>query len=223
MKGATMAAGDQERKVLPMTDLLIRQVPWWKRVMDVMGALAALIFFGPFMLLTALAVKLTSGGPVIFRQLRAGLGGRPFVMYKFRSMCDRAEEKRDELRAAGELTRPAFKMKDDPRVTPVGRFIRRWSIDEMPQFWNVLTGEMSLVGPRPLPVEDTSGFAQWQRWRLTCVPGLTCFWQISGRSDIGFDDWVRMDIRYQRECSPLTDLKILVRTPGAVLSRKGAY
>jgi lipopolysaccharide/colanic/teichoic acid biosynthesis glycosyltransferase len=210
------------RTVRPLTHLMALRLPWWKRAIDIAVSSAALVVLSPVMLATAVAIRLSSPGPVFFKQMRAGLGGRPFAMYKFRSMRDGAERERDHLLPLNEQSGPVFKIGDDPRVTAVGRFIRRRSIDELPQLWNVLKGEMTLVGPRPLPVEESAATAPWQKRRLLSVPGLTCLWQVSGRAEIGFDEWARLDIRYQRKCSLLMDLWLLLRTPLAVLSGKGA-
>lgn len=175
-------------------------------------------------MLSALLVRLSSPGPVIFRQERAGLNGRPFVMLKFRSMRAGAETERDELAAHNEMSGPVFKMRDDPRTTAVGRFLRRHSLDELPQLWNVLRGEMSLVGPRPLPLAEVSRFADpAQRRRLSVKPGLTCLWQIRGRNDISsFEEWVRLDLEYIDQWSLWLDLKILFATvPVALFGRGG--
>jgi lipopolysaccharide/colanic/teichoic acid biosynthesis glycosyltransferase len=144
-------------------------------------------------------------------------------MYKLRTMHTGAEARKRELLAANEQDGPAFKMKNDPRVTPLGRFLRRTSIDELPQLWNVLIGDMSLVGPRPLPCDESSACTPWQRNRLDVTPGLTCIWQVKGRSRVSFDDWVRMDMQYLQRAGLLFDLKLLVQTVYVVLLRKGAY
>lgn len=190
--------------------------------MDLVGAGVGLMVFLPIMLVAAIAVKLTSKGPVIFTQRRAGLGGRPFTIYKFRSMRAGAEEERADLTADSHLAGPAFKMDSDPRCTAVGRLMRRWSVDELPQLWNVLKGDMSLVGPRPLPCQESHDMSSWHRRRLLVTPGMTCIWQISGRSLVGFDDWIRMDIQYAESRSLWLDLRILAMTVPAVLSRIGA-
>ena len=163
----------------------------------------------------------TSPGPVFFEQVRCGKRGRPFGMYKLRSMTVDAEEKKAELMDQNEMDGPVFKMKHDPRITPVGRFIRRWSIDEIPQFWNVLRGDMSLVGPRPPVPMEVVEYATFQRRRLSMRPGITCLWQVSGRNEIGFEDWVRMDLEYIDTWSVLSDVKILLRTIPATLSGSG--
>lgn len=196
---------------------------WAKRTLDVVGAMVALLLLTPLMLLVALAIKLESRGPVFFCQWRLGQGGIPFRFYKFRSMTVGAEQVRGELELCNEVSGPVFKMRQDPRTTRVGRFIRRASIDELPQLWNVLRGDMSLVGPRPPLPEEVAGYEPWQRERLAIRPGLTCIWQVSGRSDVPFDDWVRMDIEYVRNRNFWLDLKLLALTVPAVLSGRGAY
>jgi lipopolysaccharide/colanic/teichoic acid biosynthesis glycosyltransferase len=190
--------------------------------MDIAGSLAAILFFGPLMLGVAIAVKLTSEGPIIFRQKRAGLGGKPFDFYKFRSMVVDAERHKRELARFNERTGPVFKMTNDPRVTPIGKFIRKWSLDELPQFFNVLKGDMSLVGPRPPTLDEVEEYEIWQGRRLEVKPGITCLWQVTARQDRDFERWVRLDIEYERRQSFLFDLKILFMTPFAVISRKGA-
>lgn len=195
-----------------------------KQIVDFVGALALLALLAPFCLVVALVIRLTSPGPVFFRQLRAGLNGQPFMMYKFRTMVTDAEQRKDELAAFNEMSGPVFKMEDDPRIIPVGRFLRRYSIDEWPQLWNVLRGQMSLVGPRPLPVEEVRRFdALADRRRLSVKPGLTCLWQISGRSHVtDFKDWVRLDLEYIDHWTIWLDLKILLRTIPVVLLGAGA-
>lgn len=195
-----------------------------KQVLDYAGGAALLVLCSPLLGLCALLVKLTSRGPVIFRQQRAGLNGRPFVMLKFRSMREGAEAAREALAAQNEMDGPVFKLRHDPRVTPLGRFLRRHSLDELPQLLNVLRGEMSLVGPRPLPLDEVERFADaGQRRRLSVKPGLTCLWQIRGRNDIvSFEDWVRLDLEYIDQWSLWLDLKILFATvPVALFGRGG--
>jgi lipopolysaccharide/colanic/teichoic acid biosynthesis glycosyltransferase len=172
----------------------------------------------------ALLVKLTSRGPVFFRQERSGLNGRPFMIYKFRTMVSNAEQLKHELAAMNEMTGPVFKVTNDPRVTPLGRFLRKFSIDELPQLFNVLRGEMSLVGPRPLPVDEVRRFNDLaHRRRLSVKPGLTCLWQISGRNNVkDFKDWVRLDLEYIDNWSFWLDLKILWCTVPIVLTGAGA-
>jgi len=195
-----------------------------KRIIDVMGSFTLLILTSPFILVIALLVRWTSPGPVIFWQNRSGLHGRPFRMFKFRSMVTNAEQARAELESMNEMTGPVFKVKNDPRVTPLGRFLRRTSLDELPQLWNVLRGEMSLVGPRPLPLYETANFGDIsQRRRMSVRPGLTCLWQVRGRNQItDFKDWVRLDLEYIDRWSIWLDLEILFRTIPVVLFGWGA-
>ena len=194
-----------------------------KRVIDVIGASVALLLLGLPMALVALAIKLESGGPVFYRQTRLGENGLPFRFLKFRSMVANAESIRADLEAVNEASGPVFKIRRDPRITPVGRWIRKTSLDETPQLFHVLMGQMSLVGPRPPLPEEVENYEPWQRERLAVRPGLTCIWQISGRSDIPFERWVELDIEYVRRRSLLLDLKILLLTIPAVLSGRGAY
>jgi len=176
------------------------------------------------MLLAWLGIRFTSPGPAIFRQWRSGRHGKPFMMYKFRSMTTDAEMRRFELEVRNEMSGPVFKVEDDPRVTPIGRWLRRTSIDELPQLWNVLMGDMSLVGPRPLPVYEVANFENHaQRRRLSVKPGLTCLWQINGRNKVtDFDQWVKLDLEYIDNWSVWLDFKILLRTIPAVLFGRGA-
>jgi exopolysaccharide biosynthesis polyprenyl glycosylphosphotransferase len=195
-----------------------------KHVMDFLGAVILLALGAILMLLTALLIGLTSKGPILFRQKRSGLNGEPFVMLKFRTMVSDAEQRRHELAAFNEMDGPVFKVTDDPRVTRLGRILRKYSIDELPQLWNVLRGEMSLVGPRPLPVDETRRFNDVaHRRRLSVKPGLTCLWQISGRNEVkDFKDWVRLDLEYIDNWSLWLDLKILLRTVPVVVLGTGA-
>ena len=194
-----------------------------KRLLDVTGSLLGLILLSPLLLSVALAVKLTSSGPVLFRQKRIGADEKVFVCYMFRSMYEDAEARQEELEAMNEADGAVFKIKNDPRITPVGNFIRRWSIDELPQLINVLKGEMSLVGPRPLPVRDFERMSEIHKRRLAAVPGMSGYWQISGRSNLSFEDMVRLDLYYIENWSLSFDVKIILKTLGAVLKREGAY
>jgi lipopolysaccharide/colanic/teichoic acid biosynthesis glycosyltransferase len=205
-----------------LEQLLVKRLPIWKRVIDICGALFGIIVASIPMTIAALAIKFTSRGPVVFKQKRAGLGGVPFTIYKFRTMCIDAEAKKDELRKFSEQDGPAFKMKKDPRVTAIGKLLRKTSIDELPQLFNVLKGDMTLVGPRPLPLSEADKCDQWQRRRLDVTPGLTCIWQVKGRSSVTFAEWVRMDVAYIRRRSVVQDISILLQTIPAVLLRKGA-
>jgi len=203
--------------------LFTLSLPAWKRVLDVGGAVIGLAILSPVMLMTALLIWITAGRPILFRQMRTGIGGRPFGIYKFRTMCRNAESMQVLLRPISEQDGPAFKLAKDPRVTRLGAWLRASSIDELPQLWNVLIGDMSLVGPRPLPCAESDSCTSWQRRRLDVTPGLTCLWQVSGRSNIRFDEWMRMDMRYIVSCSLATDLRLLLRTVPAVLLRRGAH
>lgn len=194
-----------------------------KRLIDIVGALLGLAVLGLPMLVLALLIKLTSPGPVLFRQKRSGLHGRLFTMYKFRSMVDNAEMLRIELEAFNEQTGPVFKMAADPRITRVGRYIRKTSIDELPQLWNVLKGDMSLVGPRPPIPTEVEKYDPWHRRRLSMKPGITCLWQISGRNNIPFERWMTLDLQYIDNWSLWLDLKILCRTVPVVLGGFGAH
>jgi exopolysaccharide biosynthesis polyprenyl glycosylphosphotransferase len=194
-----------------------------KRVLDVALASFLLLIGMPIAGMIALTIKLTSGGgSVLFRQTRCGLNGRSFTLYKFRTMVEGAEERRRELLHLNEMNGPVFKLRSDPRVTRLGRLLRRFSLDELPQLWNVLRGDMSLVGPRPPIPEEVAQYKRWQRRRLAMKPGLTCLWQISGRNDLDFDRWMQLDLEYIDSWSPLLDLKILLKTVPVVLSGRGA-
>lgn len=194
-----------------------------KRVLDVVGALFALIVFLPVIAVLAVLIKLESRGPVFYRSIRIGRGGRPFTFLKLRSMVKDADRRKQQLTHLNESDGPVFKMARDPRITRIGRFIRTTSLDELPQFINVLRGDMSLVGPRPPIPEEVAQYEPWQLRRLDVRPGITCLWQISGRSRIGFQEWMRLDLEYIKHQSLALDLKILLRTIPAVLSREGAY
>lgn len=195
-----------------------------KRIMDILGAGVGLILLSPLLIAVALAIIIEDGRPFLFRQQRVGLNGRVFPFYKFRSMYRNAEAIRQTLMEQNESQDGViFKMKYDPRVTRVGRFIRRFSIDELPQLFNVITGDLALVGPRPPLPSEVAEYALEDRKRLHVKPGLTCFWQIQGRSDIPFKDQVRLDLQYIQSQSILTDIWILLKTIPAVLTGKGAY
>lgn len=194
-----------------------------KRSFDIAASMAALVLLSPVFLGIALAVRLEDGGSAIYRQNRNGLNGKVFCMYKFRSMCMEAERLHQGLLGQNELDGPAFKLKEDPRVTKVGKFLRRTSLDELPQLVNILKGEMSFVGPRPLPTYETEKCSDYQKQRLLVKPGLTCYWQCSGRSSLSFDQWIEMDLKYIREAGVLVDFKILCKTLISVLGGVGAY
>lgn len=202
--------------------------PGWaralKRTVDVAGATVALLLLSPILLVTALAVAVTSSGPVLFAQERVGANGKTFKMLKFRSMYRDAEERREQLESLNaHKSGPIFKIHDDPRITPLGRIIRKLSIDELPQLLNVLGGSMSLVGPRPPLPREVSTYTAWHSQRLLVKPGITCIWQVSGRSGIDFDTWVEMDLDYIENWSLGLDLRLMARTIPAVLTMRGAY
>lgn len=194
-----------------------------KRTVDIVGAAGALLMLLPLLLAVAVAIRLESRGPVLYSQFRLGEHGIPFRFYKFRSMVVDADRQRQALADRNEVTGPVFKMRVDPRITRVGRLIRKLSIDEMPQLWHVLRGQMSLVGPRPPIPEEVEHYEPWQRERLAVKPGLTCIWQISGRSDIPFERWVELDIQYVRTRHFWLDMRLLLLTIPAVLTGRGAY
>ena len=193
-----------------------------KRLIDIVGGIALLILLSPVLLTTWVILMITTRGNPFFVQRRVGFLGKSFPMIKFRTMRTDAERVR-HLVQNQHSQGPIFKNKQDPRVTPVGRFLRRTSIDEMPQLLNVIAGHMSLVGPRPPIVAEVEKYEAWHRRRLSVKPGLTCLWQVSGRSEIGFEDWVRMDLWYLNNQSLWTDLTLLLRTPWSVLTGRGAY
>ena len=194
-----------------------------RRILDVVLATFILVIAGPLIMLpTAILIRLTSPGPVLFRQKRCGLNGRQFVMYKFRSMVNNAEQLRVEVEGLNEMDGPVFKSSRDPRITTIGKIIRRFSFDELPQVFNVLRGDMSLVGPRPPLPDEVARYERWQRRRLSMKPGMTCLWQISGRNEVSFEDWMKLDLTYIDNWSLLLDLKILLKTVPVVLLGRGA-
>jgi lipopolysaccharide/colanic/teichoic acid biosynthesis glycosyltransferase len=180
-----------------------------------------LVMLSPLLLLVALLIKLTSPGSVIFRQVRCGLGGRRFVLYKFRSMIVEAEEVKSQFNHLNEMSGPVFKLSNDPRCTLLGKWLRKFSIDELPQLVNILKGDMSFVGPRPPIPEEVEKYERWQRRRLRMKPGLTCLWQVRGRNDIDFGEWMKLDLQYIDTWSLLLDLKICLKTIPIVLLGKG--
>ena len=193
-----------------------------KRGLDVAGAAIGLVLAAPILVAAAIGIKLTSPGPILFRQERCSLNGRPFVMPKLRTMGVGSDLRKGDLGELNEMDGPVFKIRDDPRVTRVGRLLRRYSLDELPQLWSVLRGEMSLVGPRPPVPTEVAAYKTFERRRLSMRPGLTCLWQVNGRNEIGFEDWVRLDLEYIDTWSLIGDLRILARTLPAVLSGHGA-
>ena len=216
---------DFRTSLTPQAALFV--APGWKlrvkRLVDLVGASVAIVLLSPVLLAAAAVVKLTSPGPVFFKQIRTGEGGREFHFYKFRSMHSDAESEREAILGLDETDGPIFKIKDDPRMTPAGRFLRRTSIDELPQLWHVLLGDMSLVGPRPPIPTEVDEYSDWEVQRLLVKPGITCIWQVSGRSELDFRTWVEMDIQYIEQWSLWYDIKLLARTVPAVLSGRGAY
>jgi lipopolysaccharide/colanic/teichoic acid biosynthesis glycosyltransferase len=201
--------------------LLAQGTPAWKRAIDVVGAAIGLAASAPVLMVCAAAIKLTSRGPALYTQEREGLGGRRFRIYKFRTMHPGADAEKDSLREYSEQDGPAFKMTNDPRTTWIGRWLRKTSLDELPQLWNVLRGEMSLVGPRPLPTGESLACSPWQRQRLYVTPGMTCIWQVNGRNTVGFDQWMRMDLQYLRRRSFLCDLQLLLVTAPSIFLKRG--
>jgi exopolysaccharide biosynthesis polyprenyl glycosylphosphotransferase len=200
---------------------------WWplvaKRALDIAFSFILLLLLAPLFVIVALLIKLSSDGSIFFSQERVGLNKRRFAIFKFRTMVPNAEKMLAELEEHNEVSGPVFKIKKDPRITPIGRILRRTSIDELPQLFNVLKGDMSLVGPRPLPVRDYEGFNEdWQRRRFSVRPGITCLWQVSGRNAIPFEQWMKMDLQYMDEWSLWLDVKILAQTVPAVLKGSGA-
>jgi len=195
-----------------------------KRLIDVCGSAVLLVGMAPILAIVALLIKLGSPGPVVFSQDRVGLNRRRFRLYKFRTMTDGADELQHRLEDLNEADGPVFKIRNDPRITRVGKFLRRFSIDELPQLFNVLKGDMSLVGPRPLPVRDVERInARSHKRRFSMKPGVTCLWQVNGRSDVSFDDWAVMDLEYIDKWSLALDLRILLQTVPTVLKGSGAY
>lgn len=212
-------------KLMPVRSAPDKGIVWAfvKRTMDLCISLMGLVVLSPIMLATAVAVRVSSPGPVLFKQLRVGKNGKEFFMYKFRSMYADAEQRLADLQDKNESDGPTFKIANDPRITPVGRFLRKTSIDELPQLANILQGSMSVVGPRPPLLREVEHYSDWDWGRLTVKPGLTCFWQIGGRSDISFSEWMKLDLKYVEEQGFWTDVKILFKTVWVVLSGKGAY
>ncbi|WP_315119232.1 sugar transferase [uncultured Clostridium sp.] len=193
-----------------------------KRLTDIIGAIVGIVLLSPVMLITAIAIKVDSKGPLIFAQERVGQNGRIFKMYKFRSMVINAEEILDKLKDKNEMSGPMFKIKEDPRITKVGKFIRKTSIDELPQFFNVLKGEMSLVGPRPNLPREVIQFTDYQKTKLLAKPGITCYWQVMGRNNIDFEGWMELDIKYIEERNTWVDIKLIFKTFFVLLGDENA-
>lgn len=194
-----------------------------KRLIDVVCSFLGILVLSPLFIIIAIIIKTTSKGPVFFSQKRVGKNGKEFDMYKFRSMVVNAEELKEKLAAQNEMSGPMFKIKDDPRITKVGKFIRKTSIDELPQLWNVLKGEMSLVGPRPSLPKEVDQFEEWMYRRLEVKPGLTCYWQVSGRNNIDFEDWMKLDCKYVDERNLWIDIKLIFKTVGVLFGDKNAH
>lgn len=194
-----------------------------KRFIDVVGALCGLILLSPVLLVVCIAIRVDSKGKVVYSQDRVGKDGNNFRMYKFRSMVENAEKLKKELMDQNEMSGPMFKMKDDPRITKIGKFIRKTSIDELPQLWNILKGDMSLVGPRPSLPREVKEFEPWMLERLNVKPGLTCFWQVSGRNNIDFEDWMKLDIKYVRDRNLFLDIKLIFQTVLVLFGDKNAH
>ncbi|MBV7276200.1 sugar transferase [Clostridiaceae bacterium UIB06] len=195
---------------------------FFKRTIDIVGAVIGIILLSPIILITSIAISLESKGGFIFAQDRVGLYGKVFKMYKFRSMVSNAEELLKDLKKKNEMSGPMFKMKNDPRITKVGKFIRKTSIDELPQLFNVLRGDMSLVGPRPNLPREVTHFTTRQKRKLMVKPGLTCYWQVMGRNDIDFEDWMELDIKYIEERNLWIDIKLIIRTFFVLFGDKNA-
>jgi exopolysaccharide biosynthesis polyprenyl glycosylphosphotransferase len=225
LKRTRIRADDFETDYQISSDGTLRD--WWhssvKRFLDVVISACLLMLLSPFFLIIAVLLKIFSAGPVFFRQERVGLNKRRFLILKFRTMVPAAEDLLPALELQNEASGPVFKIKEDPRITPIGRILRRTSLDELPQLVNVLRGDMSLVGPRPLPVRDYQGFSEdWQRRRFSVRPGITCLWQVTGRSSIPFEQWMKLDLQYLDEWSLWLDMKILAQTVSAVVRGSGA-
>ncbi|CAM2880057.1 sugar transferase [Clostridium sporogenes] len=193
-----------------------------KKIIDLLGSIIGLILLSPILIITAIAIKLDSKGPVFFIQERVGKNEQTFDMYKFRSMVIDAEERLYKLKDKNEMSGPMFKMKDDPRITKIGRFIRKTSIDELPQLFNVLKGEMSLVGPRPNLPREVIKFTDYQKNKFLAKPGLTCYWQVMGRNNIDFEDWIELDIKYIRKRNTWEDIKLIFKTVGVLFGDDNA-
>jgi len=214
-----------KRALLSREEIIYKDRTYWifKRMQDVVLSALALVVLWPLMLITAIAIVIDSpGAGSIFAQTRVGRDGKEFTLYKFRSMCPDAERKLEEVMHLNEMDGPVFKIKEDPRITRVGRFIRKTSIDELPQLINILKGDMSIVGPRPPLPREVEQYDDYARQRLLIKPGLSCYWQIQhGRNNLSFAEWVELDVKYIRECSFVTDWKIIFATVGAVLGMNG--
>lgn len=213
---------EREKIVITERDLDKPMYEFIKRVMDVVCSAFGLVVLLPVFAVTALMVK-TDGGPAFYSQIRVGKNNKHFRMYKFRSMCVNADALLEDLIPYNEADGPAFKIKDDPRITKVGKIIRKYSIDELPQLVNILKGDMSIVGPRPPLVREVEQYNSYQMQRLMVTPGLTCYWQAYGRSDLSFDDWIDMDLKYIKQRGIRLDVSLIIKTVFAVIFKRGAY
>lgn len=196
---------------------------FFKRSLDILGSLIGLVLLSPIFFIVSALIKIESNGPIFFVQKRVGLNGKEFNMYKFRSMVVNAEKLKEKLKNKNEMSGPMFKIKDDPRITKVGKFIRKTSIDELPQLVNVLKGEMSLVGPRPSLPNEVKEFKSWMLRRLDVKPGITCYWQVMGRNKISFEDWMKLDVKYVEERNLILDIKLIFKTVFVLFGDKNAY
>lgn len=194
-----------------------------KRLVDIVGAFTGIIILSPLLIIVAIRIKLDSKGSAIFSQVRVGYKGKEFKIYKFRTMVEDAEELKKGLENKNEMTGPMFKIKDDPRITKIGKIIRKTSIDELPQLLNILRGDMSIVGPRPSLPSEVKGFNTWMLKRFEVKPGLTCYWQVSGRNNITFNDWMKLDIKYVEEKNLFIDIKLILKTVLLLLGDKNAF
>ena len=213
---------DNNRIIVKKKRLSRNKYEFFKRLIDILCSMSALIVLAPILLVVSILIKIESKGPIIFSQERVGLNNKKFKMYKFRSMVVNAEAMKEKLEKQNERKGPMFKIKNDPRVTKIGRFMRRTSIDELPQLINILKGEMSIVGPRPSLPKEVIQFEPWMIERLKVKPGLTCYWQVQGRDDIEFEDWMKLDVKYVKDRNFILDIKLIFKTFFVFLGDKNA-
>jgi exopolysaccharide biosynthesis polyprenyl glycosylphosphotransferase len=215
----------EEVESISHVDKYSKSFPYYftKRVIDICGSLIGIILLSPIIILTIIAIKLDSKGPIIFSQERVGKNGKLFKMYKFRSMVTNAEKLLVKLKDKNEMSGPMFKMKEDPRITKVGKFIRKTSLDELPQLFNVIKGNMSLVGPRPNLPAEVAKFSSYHKLKLNAKPGLTCYWQVMGRNAIGFEEWMKLDVKYIEERTIWVDIKLIIRTFFVLFGDRNAH
>jgi exopolysaccharide biosynthesis polyprenyl glycosylphosphotransferase len=215
----------EEVESISHVDKYSKSFPYYftKRVIDICGSLIGITLLSPVIILTIIAIKLDSKGPIIFSQERVGKNGKLFKMYKFRSMVTNAEKLLVKLKDKNEMSGPMFKMKEDPRITRVGKFIRKTSLDELPQLFNVIKGNMSLVGPRPNLPAEVAKFSSYHKLKLHAKPGLTCYWQVMGRNTIGFEDWMKLDVKYIEERTIWVDIKLIIRTFFVLFGDRNAH